>query len=136
MVTNSIKLIPLLPPTLPHLPQIRTAHPDPRPPQTLPVHVEDHRTHETLQPLRLSSNSNTVEVFNKCTAFNCQQCVLLYNSLLFALCEVKLFYGAYGLIRRMIRKGFVPDKWTYAILVNAWCSSGKMSEARVFAGDE
>ncbi|KAL9436543.1 hypothetical protein AB3S75_022568 [Citrus x aurantiifolia] len=93
-------------------------------PQTLSLIIEEFGKHGLVD--------NAVEVFNKCTAFNCQQCVLLYNSLLFALCEVKLFHGAYALIRRMIRKGFVPDKRTYAILVNAWCSSGKMREAQEF----
>ncbi|TXG66174.1 hypothetical protein EZV62_007449 [Acer yangbiense] len=75
---------------------------------------------------------NAVEIFNKSSVFNCEQTVTLYNSLLFALCEVRLFHGAYALIRRMIRKGVVPDKRTYAILVNAWCSSGKMKEAQDF----
>ncbi|KAK2637948.1 hypothetical protein Ddye_025743 [Dipteronia dyeriana] len=75
---------------------------------------------------------NAVELFNKSSVFNCEQTVSLYNSLLFALCEVRLFHGAYALIRRMIRKGMLPDKRTYAILVNAWCSSGKMKEAQDF----
>ncbi|XP_031282627.1 pentatricopeptide repeat-containing protein At5g18390, mitochondrial isoform X3 [Pistacia vera] len=75
---------------------------------------------------------NAVEIFNKSEVFNCEKSVALYNSLLFALCEVKLFHGAYALIRRMVRKGVVPDKRTYMILVNAWCSSGKLREAQEF----
>ncbi|GLT29306.1 hypothetical protein SLA2020_041800 [Shorea laevis] len=73
-----------------------------------------------------------VEVFNKCTGFGCKQTVSVYNSLLFALCEVKMFHGAYALIRRMIRKAVEPDKRTYAILVTGWCSAGKMREAKEF----
>ncbi|PON45993.1 Tetratricopeptide-like helical domain containing protein [Parasponia andersonii] len=74
-----------------------------------------------------------VEVFNRVPKiFRCSQTVELYNSLLFSLCEVKLFHGAYALVRRMIRKGLVPDKRSYAILVNAWCSAGKMREAQLF----
>ncbi|XP_077251077.1 pentatricopeptide repeat (PPR) superfamily protein [Tasmannia lanceolata] len=73
-----------------------------------------------------------VEVFNRMKYFDCLQTTLVYNSLLFALCEVKNFQGAYALIRRMIRKGAVPDKQTYAILVNGWCSSGKLKEAQEF----
>ncbi|KAJ4822541.1 hypothetical protein Tsubulata_022391 [Turnera subulata] len=46
--------------------------------------------------------------------------------------SVELFHGAYALVRRMIRKGLVPDKKTYSVLVNAWCSSGKLKEAREF----
>ncbi|GMJ11256.1 hypothetical protein like AT5G18390 [Hibiscus trionum] len=76
-----------------------------------------------------------VEVFNKSTNLGCKQAVSVYNSLLFALCEVKMFHGAYALIRRMIRKGEVPDKKTYAILVNGWCSAGKMKEAQDFLED-
>ncbi|GMI84509.1 hypothetical protein like AT5G18390 [Hibiscus trionum] len=76
-----------------------------------------------------------VEVFNKSTNLGCKQTVSVYNSLLFALCEVKMFHGAYALIRRMIRKGEVPDKRTYAILVNGWCSAGKMKEAQDFLED-
>ncbi|XP_057751032.1 pentatricopeptide repeat-containing protein At5g18390, mitochondrial [Arachis stenosperma] len=74
-----------------------------------------------------------VQVFNKSPSlFNCPQTVAIYNSLLFALCESKLFHGAYALIRRMIRKGVSPDKRTYSTLVNAWCSNGKMREAQQF----
>ncbi|KAE8677019.1 Pentatricopeptide repeat-containing protein [Hibiscus syriacus] len=76
-----------------------------------------------------------VEVFNRSTNLGCKQTVSVYNSLLFALCEVKMFHGAYALIRRMIRKGEVPDKRTYAILVNGWCSAGKMKEAQDFLED-
>ncbi|TYI47813.1 hypothetical protein E1A91_D13G200300v1 [Gossypium mustelinum] len=76
-----------------------------------------------------------VEVFNKSTNLGCKQTVSVYNSLLFALCEVKMFHGAYALIRRMIRKGEVPDKRTYTVLVNGWCSSGKMKEAQDFLED-
>ncbi|XWS42624.1 hypothetical protein CRYUN_Cryun16bG0029800 [Craigia yunnanensis] len=76
-----------------------------------------------------------VEVFNKSTSLGCKHTVSVYNSLLFALCEVKMFHGAYALIRRMIRKGEVPDKRTYAILVNGWCSAGKMREAQNFLED-
>lgn len=32
----------------------------------------------------------------------------------------------------MLRKGISPDKRTYALLVNAWCSAGKLREARQF----
>ncbi|KAL9431537.1 hypothetical protein AB3S75_026682 [Citrus x aurantiifolia] len=67
-------------------------------PQTLFLIIEEFGKHGLID--------NAVEVFNKCTAFNCQQ--------------------------RMIRKGFVPDKRTHTILVNAWCSSGKMREAQEF----
>lgn len=74
-----------------------------------------------------------VELFNKAEAvFNCPRNVLIYNSLLYALCEVKNFQGAYALIRRMVRKGCVPDKKTYLILVTGWCSAGKMKEAQNF----
>ncbi|CAI0433639.1 unnamed protein product [Linum tenue] len=73
-----------------------------------------------------------VEVFNKCDSLNCDQGVEVYNSLLVALCEVKMFHAAYALIRRMVRKGLVPNKRTYAVLVNGWCSSGKFKEAQEF----
>ncbi|XP_057477863.1 pentatricopeptide repeat-containing protein At5g18390, mitochondrial [Actinidia eriantha] len=74
-----------------------------------------------------------VDLFNKAkSVFNTPQNTQIYNSLLFALCEVKNFQGAYALIRRMLRKGGVPDKRTYSILVNAWCSAGKMREAQMF----
>ncbi|XP_059665683.1 pentatricopeptide repeat-containing protein At5g18390, mitochondrial [Cornus florida] len=73
-----------------------------------------------------------VELFNKMKHFNCPQTTGIYNSLLFALCEVKNFHGAYALIRRMVRKGVVPDKRTYSVLVNGWCSAGKMREAQEF----
>ncbi|KAK4426676.1 Pentatricopeptide repeat-containing protein, mitochondrial [Sesamum alatum] len=73
-----------------------------------------------------------VELFNGLKNFGCPQTTEVYNSLLFALCEVKNFQGAYALIRRMIRKGSAPDKRTYSILVNAWCSAGKMREAQEF----
>lgn len=73
-----------------------------------------------------------VELFNRLKNFNCPQTTEVYNSLLFALCEVKNFQGAYALIRRMLRKDAVPDKRTYAILVNGWCSAGKMREAQNF----
>ncbi|KAF2287501.1 hypothetical protein GH714_000959 [Hevea brasiliensis] len=33
---------------------------------------------------------------------------------------------------RIIRKGLVPDKRTYMVLVNGWCSSGKLREAQQF----
>ncbi|KMT13865.1 hypothetical protein BVRB_4g077070 [Beta vulgaris subsp. vulgaris] len=74
-----------------------------------------------------------VRVFNSCTkVFKCEQTVGVYNSLLFALCEGKNFYGAYSLIRRMIRKGTSPNKETYSVLVNAWCKAGKLTEAKEF----
>ncbi|KAJ9703142.1 hypothetical protein PVL29_004775 [Vitis rotundifolia] len=74
-----------------------------------------------------------VEVFNKAkSALNCPQTIEVYNSLLFALCEVKYFHGAYALIRRMIRKGVTPNKQTYSVLVNGWCAAGKMREAQDF----
>ncbi|TYJ34541.1 hypothetical protein E1A91_A05G175900v1 [Gossypium mustelinum] len=66
-----------------------------------------------------------VEVFNKSTNLGCKQTVSVYNSLLFALCEVKM----------MIRKGEVPDNRTYTVLVNRWCSSRKMNEAQDFLED-
>ncbi|TYI10841.1 hypothetical protein ES332_A09G169300v1 [Gossypium tomentosum] len=80
-----------------------------------------------------------VEVFNKSTNLGCKQTVSVYNSLLFALCEVKMFHGAYALIRRMIRKGylesakkmvrrmtkegFVPDIATFNSLVETICKT-------------
>lgn len=73
-----------------------------------------------------------VELFNRLKNFNCPQTTEIYNSLLFALCEVKNFQGAYALIRRMLRKGGVLDKRTYSVLVNGWCSAGKMREAQEF----
>ncbi|KVH99318.1 pentatricopeptide repeat-containing protein At5g18390, mitochondrial [Cynara cardunculus var. scolymus] len=73
-----------------------------------------------------------VELFNRCKNFNCSQTTEIYNSLLFALCEVKNFQGAYALVRRMVRKGVLPDKKTYSVLVNGWCSAGKMKEAQSF----
>uniref|UniRef100_A0A7C9AYU2 PROP1-like PPR domain-containing protein n=1 Tax=Opuntia streptacantha TaxID=393608 RepID=A0A7C9AYU2_OPUST len=74
-----------------------------------------------------------VRVFNSCRkVFKCEQTVGVYNSLLFALCEVKNFQGAYALVRRMIRKGVKPDKETYSLLVNAWCKAGKRREAQEF----
>ncbi|KAF3542837.1 hypothetical protein DY000_02000777 [Brassica cretica] len=74
-----------------------------------------------------------VELFNGVAkTLGCQQTVEVYNSLLHALCEVRMFHGAYALIRRMIRKGIKPDKRTYSILVNGWCSAGKMKEAQEF----
>ncbi|XP_002522032.2 pentatricopeptide repeat-containing protein At5g18390, mitochondrial [Ricinus communis] len=73
-----------------------------------------------------------VEVFNQCNSLNCEQNVDIYNSLLFALCEVKLFHGAYALVRRLIRKGLAPNKTTYSVLVNGWCSNGKFKEAQLF----
>nr|XP_016443498.1 PREDICTED: pentatricopeptide repeat-containing protein At5g18390, mitochondrial-like isoform X1 [Nicotiana tabacum] len=73
-----------------------------------------------------------VELFNRLKNFNCPHTTEVYNALLFALCEVKNFQGAYALIRRMIRKDTVPDKKTYSILVNGWCSAGKMREAQEF----
>ncbi|CAA0826569.1 Pentatricopeptide repeat-containing protein -mitochondrial [Striga hermonthica] len=76
--------------------------------------------------------TQAVDLFNGLKNFDCPQTIEVYNSLLFALCEVKNFQGAYALVRRMIRKGCVPDKRTYSILVNAWCSAGKMREAQEF----
>ncbi|XP_015087918.1 pentatricopeptide repeat-containing protein At5g18390, mitochondrial-like isoform X1 [Solanum pennellii] len=73
-----------------------------------------------------------VELFNRLNNFGCSQTTEVYNAMLFALCEVKNFQGAYALIRRMIRKDTVPDKLTYSILVNGWCSAGKMREAQEF----
>ncbi|XP_015882041.3 pentatricopeptide repeat-containing protein At5g18390, mitochondrial [Ziziphus jujuba] len=94
-------------------------------PDTLCFIVEEYGRHGLVD--------QAVEIFNQAPKiFNCKQTVNLYNSLLFALCEVKLFHGAYALIRRMIRKGVVPDKRTYSILVNAWCSAGKFREAQQF----
>uniref|UniRef100_A0A7N0T7Y6 Pentatricopeptide repeat-containing protein n=1 Tax=Kalanchoe fedtschenkoi TaxID=63787 RepID=A0A7N0T7Y6_KALFE len=76
--------------------------------------------------------SQAVEVFNKAKHLSCPQTTEVYNALLFALCEGKLFHGAYALIRRMIRKGGKPNRRTYSVLVNAWCSNGKMREAQEF----
>ncbi|XP_010549633.1 PREDICTED: pentatricopeptide repeat-containing protein At5g18390, mitochondrial [Tarenaya hassleriana] len=74
-----------------------------------------------------------VELFNRVPkTLGCEQTVEVYNALLHALCDVKMFHGAYALIRRMVRKGVKPDKRTYAILVNGWCSAGKMREAQEF----
>ena len=74
-----------------------------------------------------------VRVFNSCgKVFKCEQTVGVYNSLLFALCEVKNFQGAYALVRRMIRKGVKPDKETYSLFVNTWCKAGKRREAQQF----
>ncbi|KAL8460308.1 hypothetical protein ACS0TY_032016 [Phlomoides rotata] len=73
-----------------------------------------------------------VDLFNRLKNLDCPQTTEVYNSLIFSLCEVKNFQGAYALIRRMIKKGTVPDKRTYSILVNAWCSAGKMREAQEF----
>ncbi|KAK4793609.1 hypothetical protein SAY86_024044 [Trapa natans] len=81
---------------------------------------------------RLGLVDHAVEIFNRCKSFNCEQTVEVYNSLLFALCEIKMFHGAYALIRRMIRKGVSPNKRTYSVLVNGWCSAGKMREAQEF----
>ncbi|KAM7250545.1 hypothetical protein ACFE04_022428 [Oxalis oulophora] len=77
----------------------------------------------------------SIEVFNKCSSLNCEQNVDIYNSLLFALCEVKMFHAAYALIRRMLRKGVKPNKKTYSVLVNGWCSAGKMREAQEFLAE-
>ncbi|KAL3627642.1 hypothetical protein CASFOL_029005 [Castilleja foliolosa] len=76
--------------------------------------------------------NQAVDLFNGLKNFDCPQTTEVHNSLLFALCEVKNFQGAYALVRRMIRKGIVPDKRTYSVLVNAWCLSGKLREAQVF----
>ncbi|GAB2229149.1 hypothetical protein Droror1_Dr00023284 [Drosera rotundifolia] len=74
-----------------------------------------------------------VKVFNTCEkVFKCKQTVKVYDSLLFALCEVRCFHGAYALVRRMIRKGVRPDKETYGVLVDAWCRAGKLREAMAF----
>ncbi|CAH9074154.1 unnamed protein product [Cuscuta europaea] len=73
-----------------------------------------------------------VDLFNRLHNLNCLQTTEVYNSLLYSLCEVKNFQGAYTLIRRMIRKGVTPDKRTYSVLVNGWCSAGKMKEAQRF----
>ncbi|XP_012572465.1 uncharacterized protein [Cicer arietinum] len=106
------------------------------------IHQMTHNHNLSLSPSAVSSLiesygrhrhiDQSVQLFNKCKVFNCPQNLNLYNSLLFALCESKLFHAAYALIRRMIRKGINPDKRTYALLVNAWCSTGKMREAQQF----
>ncbi|KAL5715682.1 hypothetical protein ACHQM5_017469 [Ranunculus cassubicifolius] len=93
-------------------------------PETFSVIIESYGRHGLVD--------RAVEVFNRMKGFNCQQTTDVYNSLLFALCQVKNFQAAYALIRRMIRKGGVPDKRTYSILVNGWCSSGKLKEAQDF----
>ncbi|XP_061350385.1 pentatricopeptide repeat-containing protein At5g18390, mitochondrial [Gastrolobium bilobum] len=106
------------------------------------IHQMTHHHRLALSPEAVSSVieayghhrhvDQAVEVFNKSRVFNCPQNLQLYNSLLLALCESRLFHGAYALIRRMVRKGIAPDKRTYAVLVNAWCSTGKMQEAKQF----
>ncbi|KAI3926202.1 hypothetical protein MKW98_028338 [Papaver atlanticum] len=93
-------------------------------PETFSMIIESYGRH--------GLTDRAVEVFNRMKDFNCEQTTQVYNSLLFALCEVKNFQGAYALIRRLIRKGGVPDKKTYSILVNGWCSSGKLKEAQQF----
>ncbi|KHN39221.1 Pentatricopeptide repeat-containing protein, mitochondrial, partial [Glycine soja] len=58
------------------------------------------------------------------------QTLPLYNALLsLSTTTNKLLHGAYALVRR---KGLCPDKTTYALLVNAWCSNGKLREAKLF----
>jgi len=97
-------------------------------PDTLSFLVEQYGKHGLVD--------HAVEIFNKSEkSLNCPQTHELYNALLFSLCEAKLFNGAYALIRRMVRKGLVPNKRTYGILVNAWCSAGKMREAQEFLAE-
>nr|POE86030.1 pentatricopeptide repeat-containing protein, mitochondrial [Quercus suber] len=36
----------------------------------------------------------------------------------------------------MVRKNLTPNKRTYAVLVNAWCSTGKLRGARLSRGSE
>ncbi|KAJ4956178.1 hypothetical protein NE237_012961 [Protea cynaroides] len=93
-------------------------------PDTFSLIIESYGKHGLID--------QSVEVFNRMKNFNCPQTTEVYNSLLYALCEVKNFEGAYALIRRMVRTGGVPDKRTYAILVNGWCSAGKLKEAQEF----
>ncbi|BFG37267.1 hypothetical protein CerSpe_235420 [Prunus speciosa] len=93
--------------------------------ETLCFVIEEYGNHGLVD--------QAVELFNRAPkTFNCLQTVEVYNALLFSLCQAKLFHAAYALVRRMIRKGLVPDKRTYSILVNAWCSNGKMREAQLF----
>lgn len=97
-------------------------------PETVSFLIEQYGKHGLVD--------QAVEIFNKSEkSLKCPQTLEIYNSLLFSLCEAKLFHGAYALIRRMIRKGHVPDKRTYAVLVNAWCSAGKMKEALEFLAE-
>ncbi|PQQ14892.1 pentatricopeptide repeat-containing protein [Prunus yedoensis var. nudiflora] len=86
--------------------------------ETLCFVIEEYGNHGLVD--------QAVELFNRAPkTFNCLQTVEVYNALLFSLCQANLFHAAYALVRRMIRKGLVPDKRTYSILVNAWCSNGK-----------
>lgn len=105
--------------------QMKTLNLSPSP-ETISFLIEQYGKHGLID--------HAVEIFNKSKtpSLNCPQTLEIHNSLLFALCEVKLFHAAYALIRRMIRKGQVPNKSTYAILVNAWCAAGKMREAQEF----
>ncbi|KAK7852392.1 pentatricopeptide repeat-containing protein [Quercus suber] len=94
-------------------------------PETVSFLIEQYGKHGLID--------QAVEIFNKThKTLNCPQTIEIHNSLLFSLCEAKLFHGAYALIRRMVRKNLAPNKRTYAVLVNAWCSAGKLREAQDF----
>ncbi|KAL2343794.1 hypothetical protein Fmac_005079 [Flemingia macrophylla] len=103
------------------------------------------RHHLSLSPSALASVieayghhrhvDHAVKVFNRASLFHCPQSLPLYNALLSALCHNALFHAAYALVRRMLRKGIAPDKATYSILVNAWCSCGKLREAKLFLAE-
>ncbi|XP_058216386.1 pentatricopeptide repeat-containing protein At5g18390, mitochondrial-like isoform X1 [Rhododendron vialii] len=105
--------------------EMKTTHKLPLSPDLVSFIIQQYGNHGLID--------QALELFNKTAkAFDCPQTSQIYNSLLFALCQVKNFQGAYALIRRMIRKGVKPDKSTYSILVNGWCSAGKMREAQQF----
>ncbi|XP_050261405.1 pentatricopeptide repeat-containing protein At5g18390, mitochondrial [Quercus robur] len=94
-------------------------------PETVSYLIEQYGKHGLID--------QAVEIFNKThKTLNCPQTIEIHNSLLFSLCEAKLFHAAYALIRRMVRKNLAPNKRTYAVLVNAWCSAGKLREAQDF----
>jgi|UniRef100_A0A2N9GKB8 pentatricopeptide repeat protein len=97
-------------------------------PETVSFLIEQYGKHGLVD--------QAVEIFNKSSkTLNCPQTLDIHNSLLFSLCQAKLFHGAYALIRRMLRKNLVPNKRTYAVLVDAWCSSGKLREAQEFLAE-
>ncbi|CAH1418098.1 unnamed protein product [Lactuca virosa] len=82
-----------------------------------------------------------VELFNKCKNFNCTQTTEIHNSLLFALCEVKNFQGAYALVRRMMKeaqsfleemsqKGFNPPVRGRDLLIDGLLNAGYLESAK------
>jgi pentatricopeptide repeat protein len=98
-------------------------------PETVSFLIEQYDKHGLVD--------QAVEIFNKSNkTLNCPQTLDIHNSLLFSLCQAKLFHGgAYPLIRRMLQENLVPNKRTYAVLVDAWCSSGKLREAQEFLAE-